>query len=142
MEAGEVVVAEVPQYDECARQCIAHREEAVVEAVGARLSGSASRNTIVSSVYVAIRASVDSSLPVIAITGISRSRNIRANAHTSAVSPDADRAKTRSRVVTAPESPCNASPEWMKVAGVPVLARVAAISRPTSPDLPRPVTTR
>jgi hypothetical protein len=73
--------------------------------------------TIVSRVVVASPASMECSAPVIAITGIFRSTSIRANAHTSAVSPEADKASTRSHAVTAPESPCRASLEWMKVAG-------------------------
>ncbi len=39
-----------------------------------------------------------------------------------------------------PRSPWLASPGWTKKAGVPVEAKVAAILRPTWPDLPMPVT--
>ena len=39
-----------------------------------------------------------------------------------------------------PRSPWLASPGWTKKAGVPVEASVAAILRPTWPDLPMPVT--
>ncbi len=40
-----------------------------------------------------------------------------------------------------PRSPCEASAGWTKIAGVPVEAKVAAILRPTWPDLPMPLTT-
>ena len=39
-----------------------------------------------------------------------------------------------------PRSPWKASPGWRKKLGVPVEASVAAILRPTRPDLPMPVT--
>ena len=39
-----------------------------------------------------------------------------------------------------PKSPWKASPGWRKKLGVPVEASVAAILRPTRPDLPIPVT--
>ena len=42
--------------------------------------------------------------------------------------------------VIMPRSPWLASPGWTKWAGVPVEASVAAILRPTWPDLPMPVT--
>ena len=39
-----------------------------------------------------------------------------------------------------PRSPCIASLGWIKKAGVPVLANVAAILSAIWPDLPRPIT--
>ena len=59
----------------------------------------------------------------------------------SAVSPEFDSASTRSWRVIMPMSPWLASAGCRKKAGVPVLASVAAILRPTCPDLPMPVTT-
>src|SRR5512139_3676431 len=49
-------------------------------------------------------------------------------------------ASTTSPLPTTPKSPCTASAACRKVAGVPVLARVAAILRQMRPDLPMPVT--
>ena len=66
---------------------------------------------------------------------------MRANATTSAVSPEFDNASTTSRSVTIPASPCNASAACTKYETVPVLANVAANFAPTKPDLPSPVTT-
>ena len=50
-------------------------------------------------------------------------------------------ASTTSLAVIMPRSPWLASPGWTKNAGVPVLARVAAILLPICPDLPMPMTT-
>ena len=58
----------------------------------------------------------------------------------SPVSPELEIASTMSGVVIMPRSPCEASPGCTKNAGVPVLARVAAILPPMCPDLPMPVT--
>ncbi|MNY15400.1 hypothetical protein D3C86_1486110 [compost metagenome] len=59
----------------------------------------------------------------------------------SAVLPELDSARTTSSRVIMPMSPWLASAGWTKNAVVPVLARVAAILRPTCPDLPMPTTT-
>ena len=59
----------------------------------------------------------------------------------SGVSPDQDSASTTSCGPIMPRSPWLASAGWTKWLGVPVEARVAAILRPTWPDLPMPVTT-
>ncbi len=56
----------------------------------------------------------------------------------SSVSPEFDSASTASSRVIMPTSPWLASPGCMKNAGVPVLARVAAILPPMCPDLPMP----
>src|SRR5580698_6093725 len=58
----------------------------------------------------------------------------------SACSPDHDSARMTSSAVIMPRSPWLASAACTKNAGVPVEARVAAILRPTWPDLPMPVT--
>ena len=58
----------------------------------------------------------------------------------SGCSPDHDSAMMTSSAVIMPRSPWLASAAWTKKAGVPVEAKVAAILRPTWPDLPRPVT--
>ena len=50
---------------------------------------------------------------------------------TSGVSPEFEIARTTSWVPIMPRSPWLASPGWTKKAGVPVLARVAAIFPPT-----------
>ena len=59
----------------------------------------------------------------------------------SAVSPELEIASTTSFGVIMPRSPWLASPGWTKKAGLPVLARVAAILPPICPDLPIPSTT-
>ena len=59
----------------------------------------------------------------------------------SSVSPEFEMASTTSRGVIIPKSPWLASPGWTKKAGLPVLARVAAILPPMWPDLPMPSTT-
>ena len=48
-------------------------------------------------------------------------------------------ATTQSFSVIIPKSPWLASPGWIKNAGVPVEASVAAILLPTCPDFPMPV---
>ena len=60
---------------------------------------------------------------------------------TSAVLPEFEMAITTSFLVIMPRSPWLASPGCTKNAGVPVLAKVAAILLPIWPDLPIPVTT-
>jgi hypothetical protein len=62
-------------------------------------------------------------------------------AASSSLSPLLDSASTTSCAVTMPRSPWLASAGCTKSAGVPVLARVAAILRPTCPLLPMPITT-
>ncbi|MNV78797.1 hypothetical protein D3C71_1723130 [compost metagenome] len=59
----------------------------------------------------------------------------------SAVLPEFDRARMTSSRVIMPMSPWLASAGCTKNAGVPVLARVAAILLPMCPDLPMPTTT-
>ncbi len=59
----------------------------------------------------------------------------------SLVPPEFEMASTTSCAVIMPRSPWLASPGCTKNAGVPALASVAAILRPTWPDLPMPVTT-
>src|ERR1035437_2179421 len=59
----------------------------------------------------------------------------------SSVSPEKERARTTSRGVIMPKSPCMPSEGCTKVDGVPVEARVAVIFRPINPDFPTPRTT-
>ena len=59
----------------------------------------------------------------------------------SPVSPLLEKANTTSSSVIIPRSPCTPSPGCIKSAGVPVLAKVAAILRPICPDFPIPVHT-
>ncbi len=59
----------------------------------------------------------------------------------SSVSPLDEIARSTSLAVSMPRSPCSASAACRKNDGDPVLANVAAIFRPISPDLPSPVTT-
>ncbi|OBX37267.1 hypothetical protein A8U91_01625 [Halomonas elongata] len=75
------------------------------------------------------------------INGVPRRLSSGNRAVTSAVSPECDSARTTSPGVIMPRSPWLASPGCTKKAGVPVLARVAAILPPMWPDLPMPVTT-
>ena len=65
---------------------------------------------------------------------------VRDHGASSALSPDHETAMTTSPFCTMPRSPWLASVAWTKNAGRPVEAKVAAILRPTWPDLPRPVT--
>ncbi len=59
----------------------------------------------------------------------------------SSLSPELESAITTSPSVIMPKSPWLASAGCIKKAGVPVLARVAAILPPICPDLPIPLTT-
>ena len=58
----------------------------------------------------------------------------------SLLSPEFEMAMTTSLLLIMPKSPWLASPGWTKKAGVPVLAKLAAIFRPMCPDLPMPIT--
>ena len=114
---------------------------AVVLAVGARPKGQASSATLTSMLTSAPCARVERGFPVKLIRGTPRrliSGRIR---RISSVSPELDRARTRSSGVIIPRSPWLASPGWTKKAGLPVLARVAAILPAMCPDLPMPRTT-
>ncbi len=113
---------------------------AVVLAVGVRFRGQASSGTVTSRVTVALRASVDSTLPVRVMSGMARRFRCGSRNSSSGLSPELDSASTTSLAVIMPRSPWLASAACRKKPGVPVLARVAAILRPTCPDLPMPVT--
>ena len=123
----------------------AHRRApvcAVVLAVGARLSGQASCSTAAVEHHVGVRASVESGLPVIAISGTSQALEHRQDGRfNSSLSPELEIASTTSAAVTMPRSPWLASAGCTNSAGVPVEASVAAILRPTWPLLPMPITT-
>src|SRR5438093_4582407 len=79
-------------------------------------------------------------MPVRRMSGMPSRLIVGSTASTSSVSPELESAITTSPRATMPMSPCTPSAGWRKYAGVPVLASVAAIFRPTSPDLPMPVT--
>ncbi len=114
---------------------------AVVLAVGARFSGQASAGTRMSRCTVAICPRVESGFPVKAINGTPKRLITGSMVRISAVSPEFDSASTASSRVIMPISPWLASPGCTKNAGVPVLARVAAILPAIWPDFPIPVTT-
>jgi hypothetical protein len=84
---------------------------------------------------------VESGLPVIATSVTPRRRMAGRMAASSSLSPLLLMASTTSPGVTMPRSPWLASAGCTKNAGVPVLASVAAILRPTWPLLPMPITT-
>ena len=113
----------------------------VVLEVGARPSGQASTSTPVCRWASEAWARVDNGAPVMLTSGTPRrfSRGMRVS--TSGVAPLLDSASTQSAAVIIPISPWLASPGCTKKAGVPVLARVAAILPAMWPDLPMPVTT-
>ncbi len=112
----------------------------VVLAVGANPSGQASFTRTLSTTSPA-RASDDSGLPVMTINLIPCSLKCGSSLRISSVSPLLETARITSPFITMPRSPCMPSPEWRKNAGVPVLAKVAAILRQIKPDFPSPVTT-
>ena len=114
---------------------------AVVLAVGASPSGQASSATAASRWTSAWRASVESALPVIAISLAPRRFASGTMVTSSVLSPEFDRAIITSSAVIMPRSPWLASAGCTKKAGVPVLASVAAILWPTWPDFPMPLTT-
>src|SRR3989442_1145298 len=113
---------------------------AVVDDVGARFIGHASSATLTSSTTSHWRASVEPGLPVRSTIGTPSRLSGGRIASTSSVSPEFESASTTSPRATMPRSPCTPSAGCRKYAGVPVDARVAAILRPTRPDLPMPVT--
>ena len=115
--------------------------DAVVLDVGASPSGQASLLTLISRWISAVFARVDCGFPVNAMSDIPILLSIGSNDVISFVSPEFDKAMTRSCLVIMPRSPWLASPECIKKAGEPVLAKVAAILFPMWPDFPIPVTT-
>ena len=113
---------------------------AVVLAVGTRFRGHASARTPQSRATSALRARVDPGAPVRQTSRAPTRRMVSIRRRISFVSPLCDRATTTSSSCTTPRSPWTASAGCRKNAGVPVLARVAAILRLMIPDLPMPVT--
>jgi len=85
------------------------------------------------------RASVDFTLPVMAISFAPIRRMASSSRTSSSVSPLCDSAITTSSSRIAPRSPWMASAGWRNQADVPVLVNVAAILRQMIPDLPMPV---
>ena len=82
---------------------------AVVEEVGARLSGHASFSTEVSSATSDWRARYESALPVSEITGTSMPRTTGNIPSSSSERPEYEIASNTSPRATMPKSPCNAS---------------------------------
>jgi len=112
----------------------------VEEVVGAILAGHASRAAGRTSATVAARITIESAWLPRPITGQPSRCAWARIGHKSGVLPELDSTISRSSRVIMPRSPCAASAGWTKNAGVPVAASVAAILRPTCPDLPMPVT--
>ena len=84
--------------------------------------------------------SLESLLPVIATIFIPIFLMTGIKEMISSVSPEFDRTRTISSLSIIPKSPWIASLGWIKKAGVPVLANVAAILSAMCPDLPKPIT--
>ncbi|MNG25893.1 hypothetical protein D3C84_1108080 [compost metagenome] len=76
-------------------------------------------------------AMVEVGLPVMQMSGMPRRLSTGSRARISSLSPELEMAMMRSPAEIIPRSPWLASPGWRKKAGVPVLARVAAILLPT-----------
>ena len=114
---------------------------AVVLVVGANPSGQASLETAAVMWMSAWRAKVDVGRAVMPIKVTFLRLSAGMMAVISSLSPELEIATTTSLSTIMPKSPCAASAGWTKNAGVPVDAIVAAIFRPTCPDLPMPVMT-
>ena len=114
---------------------------AVVLDVGAKPNVQASSRTPMWMWTSACRASVEAGFPVMPTKAAPMRLMTGKIVNISAFSPELDKAMTTSFEVIIPKSPWLASPGWTKKAGVPVLARVAAILPPIWPDFPMPVTT-
>ena len=112
----------------------------MVEVVGARPLGQASGAAGMVRQTSAARPSVLPAYAVMAISGMAKRLAKATTGASSAVSPDQEMASRTSPLCTMPRSPWLASAECTNDAGSPVDASVAAIFRPTSPDLPTPVT--
>ena len=87
---------------------------AVVDAVGARFRGQASRGIATETSTSAVRATDDSGEPVMAIVRISRRRANSSSRTTSGVSPEYESASTTSPGISMPRSPWLASPACRK----------------------------
>ncbi len=114
---------------------------AVVLEVGASPSGQASCGTFTHKCTSAARPMALSGRLVRQISCTFCRLSTGISARISPDSPLFEMAITTSLVLTMPRSPWLASPGWTKNAGVPVLAKVAAIFLPIWPDLPMPITT-
>ncbi len=113
----------------------------VVEVVGTIPVPQASAACGSSSATSDWRKSVEPSRPAMPISGMAKRRVWATISAISGVSPLLDRTSATSPFVTMPRSPWLASAGCTNCAGVPVEASVAAILRPTWPDLPMPDTT-
>ena len=102
----------------------------VVLDVGAKSCGQASLLTLTSRLTSAATASAELASPVMLISGTPKRFKMGMMVAISAVLPELDKAMTTSFGVIMPRSPWLASPGWTKNAGLPVLARVAAILLP------------
>lgn len=138
MELREIVLFESAFLEEGHRQGISHGQGGVVLAVGAKPNGQASSWTEISRVTSLVLASEEFILPVIATTGTFIRLTNGRSCSTSCVSPLFEMAIKASRLASMPRSPCTPSAGCRKNEGVPVLASVAAIFWPMSPDLPMP----
>ena len=114
---------------------------AVVLAVGDKPNGQASCDTSALKCTSDSLANVEFFAPVMLIIFAPRRLMVGTIFSSSSLSPEFDSAITTSPAVIIPRSPWLASAGCIKKAGVPVLARVAAIFPPTCPDLPMPLTT-
>ena len=112
---------------------------AVVLAVGAKPNEQASFSTLMHTCTLASVAMVDCVFPVMEIIFAPRRFNTGIILSTSLVSPELEISITTSFLVIMPKSPWLASPGCTKKAGLPVLAKVAAILWPICPDLPIPI---
>src|SRR3972149_10252023 len=113
----------------------------VVLAVGTIFMGHASSLMLTSSTTSLTLERVESVLPVRQIICKFIFLKTGNKARISSVSPLLDIAIIVSSGIIIPISPCIPSAGCRKNAGVPVLAKVAAIFLPINPDLPIPVTT-
>ena len=114
---------------------------AVVVALGARPIGQASSIWPIQRSTLALRARVESAVPVMATTGTFIFSSCPRSRVTSAVSPPYERIRTMSSWRTRPRSPWTASAACRKWLGVPVDASVAEIFWAMMPALPMPLVT-
>ena len=113
----------------------------VVEVVGARPTEHASGARGSSSATSDCVSSGDSGREAMPISGMAKRLQWAMTSASSGVPPEFDSTSATSARVSIPRSPCEASAGCRKNDGVPVEASVAAILRPTCPDLPMPETT-
>ena len=110
----------------------------VVDAVGAKLSGQASRSMAVTKATSATRASELRGFPVMAMIGMPIALRAGTQVINSLDSPENEMPTKTSPGRIMPRSPWAASSECTKNEVVPVEENVAASLRPMCPDLPTP----